>query len=154
MTSPDAPVAAPEPDLDQSEPHSKQDHEVATNAQLLPQEVALLRRALLAARDAIERRRSAHVDAALPSEGHLADEMDLASRDQDMGFALLLAGKDQNLSSEIDAALKRMSDGSYGLCEGTDEPIGFRRLEARPWTRYSVGYQEQLEREERAYTGR
>jgi DnaK suppressor protein len=67
-----------------------------------------------------------------------------------MGFALLLASKDLDLSAEIEAALKRFDDGSYGVCEGTDEPIGFRRLEARPWTRYSVGYQEQLEREERA----
>jgi DnaK suppressor protein len=150
MISPEAPATPSERDRE----ISRQDQEVAKNAGLLPEEVALLRKALLAARDAIERKRSAHVDAALPTESHLADEMDLASRDQEMGFALLLAGKDQSLGSEIEAALKRLSDGSYGLCEGTDEPIGFRRLEARPWTRYSVGYQEQLEREQRAYTGR
>jgi DnaK suppressor protein len=129
---------------------TKLDQEIAENAGLSLSEVALLRDALLAARDAMERRRLAHVDVALPTESHLADEMDLASRDQDMGFALLLASKDQSLGSEVEAALKRMDDGSYGLCEGTDEPIGFRRLEARPWTRYSVGYQEQVEREERS----
>jgi DnaK suppressor protein len=133
---------------------AKLDQEIAENAGLLPAEVALLRKALLEARDAIERRRSAHVDVALPTESHLADEMDLASRDQDMGFALLLAGKDQSLGAEVEAALKRMDDGTYGLCEGTDESIGFRRLEARPWTRYSVGYQEQLEREERSRAAR
>jgi DnaK suppressor protein len=146
MNRPENPSASPDRDL----ARAKLDQEIAENAGLLPAEVALLREALLDAREAIERRRSAHVDAALPTESHLADEMDLASRDQDMGFALLLAGKDQSLSAEVEAALKRMDDGSYGLCEGTDEPIGFRRLEARPWTRYSVGYQEQLEREERA----
>jgi DnaK suppressor protein len=129
---------------------TKLDQEIAENAGLSLSEVAVLRAALLAARDAMERRRLAHVDVALPTESHLADEMDLASRDQDMGFALLLASKDQSLGSEVEAALKRMDDGSYGLCEGTDEPIGFRRLEARPWTRYSVGYQEQVEREERS----
>jgi DnaK suppressor protein len=133
---------------------AKMDQAIAENAGLLPAEVALLRKALLEARDANERKRTAHADVALPSESHLADEMDLASRDQDMGFALLLAGKDQSLGSEVEAALKRMDDGSYGLCEGTDEPIGFRRLEARPWTRYSVGYQEQLEREERSHAAR
>jgi DnaK suppressor protein len=129
---------------------AKLDQQMAANAELKPREIALLRNALLEARDALERRRSAHAEAALPSEGHLADEMDLASRDQDMGFALLLADKDLNLGTEIEAALKRMEDGTYGLCEGTDEPIGFRRLEARPWTRFSVGYQEQLERDERS----
>lgn len=133
---------------------SNPDQEIAENAGLLPNEVALLRKALLAARDAMERKRSAHADVALPTESHLADEMDLASRDQDMGFALLLAGKDQSLGAEVEAALMRMDAGTYGLCEGTDEPIGFRRLEARPWTRYSVGYQEQLEREERSRAAR
>lgn len=146
MNRPENPSASPDRDL----ARAKLDQEIAENAGLLPAEVAQLRKALLDARDAIERRRSAHVDLALPTESHLADEMDLASRDQDMGFALLLAGKDQILGAEVEAALQRMDDGSYGLCEGTDEPIGFRRLEARPWTRYSVGYQEQLEREERA----
>jgi DnaK suppressor protein len=133
---------------------AKLDLQIAESAGLVPGEVELLRKALLDTRDAMERRRTAHVDVALPTESHLADEMDLASRDQDMGFALLLAGKDQNLAAEVEAALMRMNDGSYGLCEGTDEPIGFRRLEARPWTRYSVGYQEQLEREERSRAAR
>jgi DnaK suppressor protein len=136
---------------DRDRARAKLDQQIAENAGLELREVAILRKALLEARDAIERRRSAHADVALPTEGHLADEMDLASRDQDMGFALLLADKDQNLGTEIEAALARMDDGSYGLCEGTDEPIGFRRLEARPWTRFSVGYQEQLEREARSH---
>jgi DnaK suppressor protein len=144
----------PSTSRDRDQARAKLDQEIAENAGLHLDEVALLRQALLDARDAIERRRSAHVDIALPTESHLADEMDLASRDQDMGFSLLLAGKDQSLGAEVAAALARMDDGTYGLCEGTDEPIGFRRLEARPWTRYSVGYQEQLEREERSRAAR
>jgi DnaK suppressor protein len=147
MSRPEDASASP----DRAQLRAKLDQQIAENAELEVHEVAILRKALLDARDAIERRRSAHADIALPSEGQLADEMDLASRDQDMGFALLLADKDQSLGAEIEAALKRMDDGSYGLCEGTDEPIGFRRLEARPWTRFSVGYQEQLEREERGH---
>jgi DnaK suppressor protein len=135
---------------DGSPAREKLDREIAENAGLTPAELATLRTLLLDARDAIERKRATHIDLALPAESHLADDMDQASRDQDMGFALLLAGKDQDVSTEIEAALKRFEDGTYGVCEGTDEPIGFRRLEARPWTRYSVGYQEQLEREGRA----
>jgi DnaK suppressor protein len=136
---------------DRDRARAELDQQIATNAQLELHEVAILRKALLDARDALESRRTAHATVALPSEGHLADEMDLASRDQDMGFALLLADKDHNLGAEIEAALGRMNDGSYGLCEGTDEPIGFRRLEVRPWTRFSVGYQEQVERDERSH---
>jgi DnaK suppressor protein len=150
MSTPENPSLSAERDR----ARAKLDQQIAENAGLLPSEVALLRKALHAARDAMEQRRTAHLDVALPSESHLADEMDLASRDQDMGFALLLAGKDQSLAAEVEAALARMADGSYGLCEGCDEPIGFRRLEARPWTRYSVGYQEQLERDERSRAAR
>jgi DnaK suppressor protein len=146
MNSPENP-SAPQ---DGSPAREKLNREIAENAGLQLAEVETLRTLLLNARDAIERKRAAHADIALPTESHLADDMDQASRDQDMGFALLLASKDLDLSAEIEAALKRFDDGSYGVCEGTDEPIGFRRLEARPWTRYSVGYQEQLEREERA----
>lgn len=145
MNNPETPSAK-----DRDLARTKLDQETAESAGLTPGELAILRQKLLDARDAIERKVSAHAELAVPTESHLADEMDQASRDQDMGFQLLLAGKDQDLTVEIEAALKRLENGSYGLCEGTDEPIGFRRLEARPWTRYSVGYQEQLEREERS----
>jgi DnaK suppressor protein len=58
-----------------------------------------------------------------------------------------MADKDRKLLIEIDVAIEKMKNGEYGLCEGTDEPIGFKRLEIRPWTRYSVAYKELLERE-------
>jgi DnaK suppressor protein len=48
---------------------------------------------------------------------------------------------------EIEAALARIEEGSYGLCEETDEPIGKKRLEKMPWTRLSIEAAEQLERE-------
>jgi DnaK suppressor protein len=49
--------------------------------------------------------------------------------------------------SEIEAALARMHDGTYGICEDTDEPIPYRRLQLEPTTRYTVAAQEQRERE-------
>lgn len=49
---------------------------------------------------------------------------------------------------EIEAALSRIEEGSYGLCEETDEPIGKKRLEKMPWTRLSIEAAEQLEREQ------
>lgn len=48
---------------------------------------------------------------------------------------------------EIEAALYRLDDGSYGICEETDEPIGEKRLEKMPWARLSIGAAEQIERE-------
>jgi DnaK suppressor protein len=88
-----------------------------------------------------------HVDDALSDEDILADEIDLAQRSTDQAWLFRMADKDRKLLIEIDAALEKMRSGEYGLCEGTDEPIGFKRLELRPWTRYSVAYKEMLERE-------
>lgn len=48
---------------------------------------------------------------------------------------------------EIEAALGRIENGSYGICEETDEPIGRKRLEKMPWTRLSIQAAEQIERE-------
>lgn len=48
---------------------------------------------------------------------------------------------------EIEAALARIEEGTYGLCEESDEPIGKKRLEKMPWTRLSIEAAEQLERE-------
>lgn len=48
---------------------------------------------------------------------------------------------------EIEAALYRLDDGSYGICEETEEAIGEKRLEKMPWARLSIGAAEQIERE-------
>jgi DnaK suppressor protein len=87
------------------------------------------------------------VDNALAEEDVLADEIDIAQRSTDQAWLFRMADKDRKLLIEIEAALEKMHNGEYGVCEGTDEPIGFKRLELRPWTRYSVGYKEMLERE-------
>mgnify|MGYP003382545614 CR=1 FL=1 len=88
-----------------------------------------------------------HVGDALSDEDILADEMDIAQRSTDQASFFRMADKDRKLLIEIDVAIEKMKNGEYGLCEGTDEPIGFKRLEIRPWTRYSVAYKELLERE-------
>ncbi len=53
---------------------------------------------------------------------------------------------EQKLIKEIDAALQRIDDGTYGICEGSGEPIPKKRLEALPWTRYCVEYASLLEK--------
>jgi DnaK suppressor protein len=88
-----------------------------------------------------------HVQEALSDDDVLADEIDIAQRSTDQAWLFRFADKERKLLIEIDAAVEKMKNGEYGICEGTDEPIGFKRLELRPWTRYSVAYKELLERE-------
>ncbi len=77
------------------------------------------------------------------------DEADLASEDAEVSLETRLMDRDAKLLREVERALEKVQDGLYGLCEGTDEPIGYARLKLRPWTRYSVTHKEELEREEK-----
>jgi DnaK suppressor protein len=58
-----------------------------------------------------------------------------------------LLDRDRARLREVEAALARMEAGSYGICEDTDDPIPFRRLELEPTTRYSIEAQQARERE-------
>jgi len=55
------------------------------------------------------------------------------------------------LLQDIEEALQRIEDGTYGLCVGTGQPIGRRRLKACPWTKYSIEYARALERGHRPF---
>jgi DnaK suppressor protein len=79
----------------------------------------------------------------------VGDEMDEANTEGVAAMTSKLLERDVNLMREIDRALAKISEGTYGLCEGTGEPIGYSRLKLRPWARFSVAYQEEIEREER-----
>ena len=118
------------------------------NEALTGVQLELLRERLLAERGAVLSRVRERLGLAAPLETHLPDEIDEASVNQDLALLLRLADKEQKLLREIDAALVRIDEGTYGLCEGTGEPIEYRRLEARPWARFSVAYKEALEREQ------
>jgi RNA polymerase-binding transcription factor DksA len=64
----------------------------------------------------------------------------------DRDFALSLVSSEQEALGEIEAAIKRIKDGTYGVCEITQEPIAKDRLLAVPFTRYSASAQKELER--------
>ena len=74
---------------------------------------------------------------------------DRASAESDKALELRTRDRQRKLISKIDSALRRISDGSYGFCEATGEPIGLRRLEARPTATLSLEAQERHERKER-----
>ena len=84
----------------------------------------------------------------------LTEEIDQANHATEEAFNMRLLDKEVKLLKEIDTALRKFGLGTYGICEGTEEQIERRRLEARPWTRYSVAYKEQLEREKKGRASR
>jgi len=75
---------------------------------------------------------------------HMADS---GTDNFDRDFALSLLSSDQDAIYEIEEALKRIEKNTYGICELTGKPIPRTRLEAIPWTRFTVQAQAQLERE-------
>ena len=79
------------------------------------------------------------------------DFTDRASLETERAIELRTRDRERKLISKIDAALMRIDSGSYGFCEETDEPIGIRRLEARPIATLSIEAQERHERMERTY---
>jgi DnaK suppressor protein len=79
----------------------------------------------------------------------LPDEMDLASSEYLQSFEFRLRGREKSLLSKLDLALKKIEDGTFGVCEICEEPIGKKRLEARPETTLCIKCKEDQEREER-----
>jgi DnaK suppressor protein len=77
------------------------------------------------------------------------DIADRASAETDRALELRTRDRERKLLSKIDAALQRIEDGTYGYCEETGDPIGVKRLEARPIATLSLEAQERHERLER-----
>jgi DnaK suppressor protein len=87
------------------------------------------------------------------SEGGImeADITDRASVETDRALELRTRDRARKLISKIEQALLRIENGSYGYCEDTGEPIGLKRLEARPIATLSIEAQERHERMERVH---
>jgi DnaK suppressor protein len=79
------------------------------------------------------------------------DLTDRASLETERSIELRTRDRERKLISKIDAALHRLDSGTYGYCEETEEPIGIRRLEARPIATLSIEAQERHERMERTH---
>src|SRR5262249_13746536 len=79
------------------------------------------------------------------------DLTDRAALEAERAIELRTRARERRLISKIDEALDRIDHGTYGFCEETDEPIGIRRLEARPIATLSIEAQERHERMERTH---
>ncbi len=74
---------------------------------------------------------------------HMAD---VGTDNYEMENTLGLMDSERKLLMEIDDAFERIEKGTYGICEGTNQPIPKQRLKAIPWARYCVAYADLLER--------
>jgi DnaK suppressor protein len=82
----------------------------------------------------------------------LPDEMDLASSEYLQSFTFRLRGRDKVFLDKIEKALRKIEDGSFGICEECGEEISIKRLEARPETTLCIRCKEDQERMEKDYT--
>ncbi len=78
--------------------------------------------------------------------GDVGDDMDQAASERDREFSLIIHQRHLRRLKQIDEAFERIEDGSYGLCEGTEEPINSKRLMIMPLARYSIEFQQEQEK--------
>ena len=82
----------------------------------------------------------------------LPDEMDLASSEYLQSFTFRLRGREKVFLDKIEKVLRKIEEGSFGVCEECGEEISIKRLEARPETTLCIRCKEDQERMEKDYT--
>lgn len=111
-----------------------------------PGELQALRRSLLEEMDTVVSlyRQDVHAAQEIREEG-VEDEEELASMDFDRDLLFALSEVEREKLRQIEEALQRMDEGSYGLCFEDGRPIPVDRLRQIPWARYCAGHQELVE---------
>ena len=109
------------------------------------------RRRLLGWRDELVRDAQDTIQNLQEDDGQAPDIADRATTESERSIELRARDRQRKLVAKIDAALGRIENGSYGYCDDTGEPIGLKRLEARPIATLSIEAQERHERLERVY---
>ena len=79
----------------------------------------------------------------------LADINDQATLESERSFELRIKDRERKLIGKVQEALKKISDGTYGVCESCGEQIAIKRLQARPVTSYCINCKAEMEAEER-----
>lgn len=120
-----------------------------------PQQLEYFRRKLVAWREELMQEAQETLDNLRDkSYQEVGDEADRASRESDHTLELRTRDRYRKLIRKIEQALERMDDGTYGYCEDTGDPIGLKRLEARPIATLSIDAQERREIKERVLADR
>ena len=124
----------------------------ASEEYMSPQQEEYFRQKLLAWRKSLMDESRETLDHLHEENWHQADIADRASLETEAGVELRTRNRYLKLISKIDAAIRRIEDGEYGYCEETGDPIGLKRLEARPVATLSIEAQERHEKSEKQYT--
>jgi RNA polymerase-binding transcription factor DksA len=101
----------------------------------------------------LQRIRRLAEDASEDTPGYSTHMADAATDSFDRDLILGLASFEQEALYEVDDALKRLDEGTYGICELTGRPIPWARLEAVPWTRFSLEAEAELEADAHPHIG-
>jgi len=101
--------------------------------------------------DLVKTNNEALYNSSMDDNSTSADIVDQASSYTEKNVEMRAINRQIKLISKIDSALKRIKDGTYGFCEDTGDPIGLKRLMARPVATLSIGAQEKHEKEERVF---
>jgi DnaK suppressor protein len=109
------------------------------------------RRRLIGWRDELVQDARGTIQNLQDDDGQAPDIADRATTESERSIELRARDRQRKLVAKIDAALNRIEEGSYGFCSDTGEPIGLKRLEARPIATLSIEAQERHERRERVY---
>ena len=101
--------------------------------------------------DLVKTNNEALYNSSMDDNSASADIVDQASSYTEKNVEMRAINRQIKLISKIDSALKRIKDGTYGFCEDTGEPIGLKRLIARPVATLSIEAQEKHEKEEKIF---
>ena len=102
-------------------------------------------------KDLVRTNNEALYNSSLDDNSTSADIVDQASSYTEKNVEMRAINRQIKLISKIDSALKRIKDGTYGFCQETAEPIGLKRLMARPVATLCIAAQEKHEKEEKVY---
>ena len=102
-------------------------------------------------KDLVRTNNEALYNSSLDDNSTSADIVDQASSYTEKNVEMRAINRQMKLISKIDAAIKKIQEGTYGFCEETAEPIGLKRLMARPVASLCIAAQEKHEKEEKVY---
>src|SRR5262249_42660081 len=113
-------------------------------------QLAELRAALAAKRAELRRTIDARLRQSAEDDEQLTEDVDMATRDIGTTEAHGVVEVDRRLLAEVDRALAKLDAGTFGVSEGSGEPIPFARLRAVPWARYNTDEEAERERDRRS----
>ncbi|SET02794.1 RNA polymerase-binding protein DksA [Oceanicella actignis] len=116
-----------------------------------PRQKEYFRRKLLAWKESILNESRSTLEGLQEGPIYAPDIADRAAAETDRAIELRTRDRQRKLIAKIDAALRRIEDGTYGYCEVTGDPISLKRLDARPIATLSLAAQEMHERREKVY---